>query len=160
VGRATAVSAATISLAAELKNGMRRNGHIDRTLSFPIEDLYVDGQPAGQVGQEIYGAGAAFVFASRSFHNVPDAPFRIFCDHFPVTGERTSERSLTFGLDGRHARNAVVSLLRIAHGKLPRFTLRTVTGDVVRPFRRSPDLIEYRIPASGKVSLQWSETGR
>src|SRR3546814_10319538 len=47
-----------------------RNGHIDRTLSFPLEDLDVDGQPGGQVGQEIYGAGAAFVFATRSFHEV------------------------------------------------------------------------------------------
>ena len=133
-----------------------RNGHIDRTLSFPIEDLYVDGQPAGQVGQEIYGAGAAFVFASRSFHNVDGAPFRIFCDHFPVTGERTSETSLTFGLDGGHAREAVFSLVRLPRGKLPRFTLRTIAGDAVRPFRRSLDLIAYRIPASGEVSLLWS----
>jgi hypothetical protein len=37
------------------------NGHVDRTLSFPLEGLYVDGQPAGQVGQEIYGCGGAFV---------------------------------------------------------------------------------------------------
>src|SRR3546814_16338067 len=34
------------------------NGHIDRKLSFPPEDLYPDGQPAGPVGQETYGAGA------------------------------------------------------------------------------------------------------
>lgn len=81
-----------------------RNGHIDRTLSFPLEDLYADGQPAGQGGQEIYGAGAAFVFASCSFHAVEAAPFRIFCDHFPVTSERTSEWSLSFGIDGGAAR--------------------------------------------------------
>ena len=132
-----------------------RNGHIDRTLSFPIEDLYVDGQPAGQVGQEIYGAGAAFVFASRAFHNVADAPFRLFCDHFPVTGQRTSERSLTFGIDGGHAREAVFGVARLPRAKLPRLTLRTVAGDRVRPFRRSPDLVEYRIPASGEISLHW-----
>jgi hypothetical protein len=41
------------------------NGHVDRKLSFPLEDLYPDGQLAGQVGQEIYGAGAAFIFATR-----------------------------------------------------------------------------------------------
>jgi hypothetical protein len=127
-----------------------RNGHIDGTLSFPVEDLYVDGQPAGQVGQEIYGAGAAFVYASRSFHKVDGAPFRIFCDHFPVTGERTSERSLTFGLDGGHAREGRFSLVR-----LPRFTLRTIAGERLRPFRRGPDLIEYRIPTSGEISLEW-----
>ncbi len=132
-----------------------RNGHIDRTLSFPLEDLYVDGQPAGQVGQEIYGAGAAFVFASRSFHAVSGAPFRIFCDHFPVTKERAAERSMRFGLDGGQARQAVFSLVRLPRRKLPRFTLRTATGERLRPHHRSPDLIEYRIPASGEVSLQW-----
>jgi hypothetical protein len=40
-----------------------KNGRIDRDLSLPLEDLYGDGQPAGQVGQEIYGAGAALIFA-------------------------------------------------------------------------------------------------
>lgn len=134
-----------------------RNGHINRNLSFPIEDLYVDGQPAGQVGQEIYGAGAAFVFASRAFHNVADAPFRIFCDHFPVTGERTSERSLTFGLDGGHGRDAVFTLVRLGRRKLPRFTLRTIAGEPIRPFRRGADRVEYRIPASGEVSLLWEQ---
>lgn len=132
-----------------------RNGHIDRTLSFPVEDLYVDGQAAGQVGQEIYGAGAAFVFASRSFHAVEGASFRIFCDHFPVTSERTSERSLSFGLDGGHARQAVFNLIRLPRAKFPRFTLRKIAGDVLQPYRRGVDLIEYRIPASGEVSLCW-----
>ena len=138
-----------------LAQGDIRNGHIDRKLSFPVEDLYVAGQPAGQVGQEIYGAGAAFVFASRSFHNVRGAPFRIFCDHFPVTGERTSEHSLTFGVDGGHARQAAFALSRLPHSRLPRVILRTMSGDVIKPTRRGADLIEFMIPASGEVSLQW-----
>jgi hypothetical protein len=132
-----------------------RNGHIDRTLSFPLEDLYVDGQPAGQVGQEIYGAGAAFVFASRAFHNVAGAPFRIFCDHFPVTSERTGERALTFGLDGGHAREAIFTLVKLPGSRTLRVTLRTIAGERLRPFRRHADLIEFRIPASGEVSLVW-----
>lgn len=41
----------------------QESGEIDRSLSFPLEDLYPDGSPAGQIGQEIYGAGAAFVYA-------------------------------------------------------------------------------------------------
>jgi hypothetical protein len=35
------------------------NGSVEPSLSFPLEDLYIDGQQAGQVGQEVYGAGAA-----------------------------------------------------------------------------------------------------
>jgi hypothetical protein len=41
-------------------------GIIDRSLSFPLEDLYFDRRPVGQVGQEIYGAGAALIYAADS----------------------------------------------------------------------------------------------
>ncbi len=132
-----------------------RNGYIDADLSFPLEDLYVDGQPAGQVGQEIYGAGAAFVFASRAFHNVSDAPFRIFCDHFPVTSERTSNRSLTFGLDGGHAREASFRLIRVGRKALPKFTLSIGDGPRVRPGHVAEDRVDFTIPASGQISLRW-----
>lgn len=132
-----------------------RNGYIDDKLSFPLEDLYVDGQPAGRVGQEIYGAGAAFVFATRAFHNVSDAPFRIFCDHFPVTSERTSTRSLTFGIDGGHAREASFSLVRAGRAPLPKFTLSIGDGPQVKPDRVSADRVDFTIPARGQVSLLW-----
>lgn len=132
-----------------------RNGHIDRTLSFPLEDLYADGQPAGQVGQEIYGAGAAFVFTSRSFHAVEGAPFLIFCDHFPATSERTSGRSLSFGIEGGSARLSSFSVVRLAKAKLPQVTLRKASGETIRPRHRSADRIDFVIPASGQVMLAW-----
>lgn len=132
-----------------------RNGHIDRKLSFPVEDLYVDGQPAGQVGQEIYGAGAAFVFASRSFHNVEGAPFRMFCDHFPVTSERTSDRAITFGIQGGENRSATFALVRLPRRALPKVTVRTVGGRTLRPVSRDADRIEFAIPAIGEISLTW-----
>jgi hypothetical protein len=51
-------------LPAEALSKEVRSGRIDRRLSFPLEDLYADGQPAGQVGQEVYGAGGALLFAA------------------------------------------------------------------------------------------------
>lgn len=61
-----------------VEKGDVRNGRIDRKLSFPLEDLYGDGRPAGKVGQEIYGCGGAFLFAARAFHRREGAPFVIF----------------------------------------------------------------------------------
>ena len=58
-----------------------RNGHIDRHLAIPLEDLYADGQPAGQVGQEVYGSGAAFALTTRAFHRLPDAPFLLYSEY-------------------------------------------------------------------------------
>lgn len=45
-----------------------KTGHIDRNLSIPVEDLYGDGRPAGEIGQEVYGAGGAFIMAVRNLH--------------------------------------------------------------------------------------------
>jgi hypothetical protein len=55
-------------LPPEMLAGSQESGRIDRRLSFPIEDIYPDGRKAGQIGQETYGAGAAFLYAA---HPVP-----------------------------------------------------------------------------------------
>jgi len=132
-----------------------RNGHIDRDLSFPLEDLYVDGQPAGQVGQEIYGAGAAFVFATRSFHNVEGAPFRLFCDHFIMAMERTGDRALSLRLDGGETCMAGLSLVRLPRRKLTKLKLSTADGDALRPHSKTADRLDFRVPANGRLILSW-----
>lgn len=131
------------------------NGHVDRKLSFPLEDLYVDGQAAGQVGQEIYGSGAAFVFASRAFHNVGNAPFRIFCDHFLLASERPAERAITFQLGGGENCEAALSLIRTGRARLPEFRVSTAAGDRIRPRAQSAARVEYRVPANNRISLSW-----
>ena len=130
------------------------NGHIDRALSFPVEDLYIDGQQAGQVGQEVYGAGAAFVFASRCFHTVHDAPFRIFCDHFLLASERPSERSLSFQLGGGEGLEATVALLPVGRKPLPEFTVTTLAGDRVKGQQESRR-VGFRVPADGRITIAW-----
>ena len=58
-----------------------RNGHLDRALALPMEDLYANGYPAGAVGQEVYGAGTAFAFVTRAFRRLPRVPFLLYCDY-------------------------------------------------------------------------------
>jgi hypothetical protein len=131
------------------------NGHVDRKLSFPLEDLYADGQPAGQVGQEIYGSGAAFMFATRAFHRVENAPFFLYCDHFMRASERTGDRALTITLDGGETCTAGLSLVRRKRHKLGKVRLITVGGDVLRPQAISADRVDFRVPANGRVVLTW-----
>jgi hypothetical protein len=133
-----------------------RNGHIDPKLSFPLEDLYVDGQPAGQVGQEIYGAGAAMIFAARSFHIVEDAPFRLFCDHFIMASERTSECVISIRLDGGEACVAMLSVVRVGWAKLPKVTVATIGGDIIRARKQGSERLDFHVPASGRLILSWS----
>ena len=131
------------------------NGHIDRKLSFPVEDLYADGQQAGQVGQEIYGAGAAFIFATRAFHQVEGAPFHLYCDHFVRAMERTGDKSLTITLDGGETCTAGLSLVRLKRRKLGPTRVTTIGGDVLRAREETADRIDYRVPANGRIVLTW-----
>jgi hypothetical protein len=131
------------------------NGYIDRKLSFPVEDLYADGQPAGQVGQEIYGAGAALIFATRAFHQVEGASFRLYCDHFVRAMERTGDHALTLTLDGGEICTADLSLVRLKRQRLPTPRVTTAGGDVLRPHASSADRIDYRVPANGRFILTW-----
>ncbi|MFC4296316.1 hypothetical protein ACFO0A_14760 [Novosphingobium tardum] len=131
-----------------------RNGHIDRALSFPVEDLYPDGQPAGQVGQEIYGSGAAMVFATRAFHAFPDMPFLIHCDHFIRAPQRITDTIISFSLDGAPGANAHIRIVR-NKGRLPKVMLHLAEGEEVKPASTSPKLIEFEVPALSAVSLSW-----
>jgi hypothetical protein len=131
------------------------NGYVNRTLSFPLEDLYPDGQPAGQVGQEVYAAGAAFIFASRAFHRFEGAPFQLYCDHFLRASERTGDRALTITLDGGETCTANVRLVRQTRSKMPKCTVTTAVGDALRPYAVSNDRIDYRVPAAGRLVLTW-----
>ena len=131
------------------------NGVVKRSLSFPLEDLYIDGQQAGQVGQEVYGAGAAFVFAARNFHLVKDAPFTLFCDQFLVRSERPTDRHINFQVDGAESRMAKLMMLSSGKQKLPRFTLTNVGGGRIPIASRKADRIEYLVPATDEYSLRW-----
>ncbi|UYY59778.1 hypothetical protein [Sphingomonas sp. S2-65] len=132
-----------------------RNSYVDRALSFPVEDLYVDGQQAGQVGQEIYGAGAAFVFASRTFHPVSNAPFSLFCDHFLLASDRPGERALNFQLGGTEGCTARLCILPEKKAKLPDLTVQTMGGDRLVGRAAGENRIEFHVPANGRISIAW-----
>ncbi|ODP37752.1 hypothetical protein [Sphingomonas turrisvirgatae] len=138
-----------------LHQGEHQSGKLDPTLSFPLEDLYGDGQSPGQIGQEIYGAGSAFVFASRSFHRIEDAPFQLFCNHFVQSMERTGERAVSIQLHGGETCVALVSLVRLKRRKLSKATMTTADGDSLRAHRVSDDRIDFHAPADGRVILMW-----
>lgn len=138
-----------------LHQGEHQSGQLDRTLSFPLEDLYADGQNPGQIGQEIYGCGGAFVFATRSHHAVDDAPFRLYCDYFIRGHERTGERALSLVLDGGETCVANLSLVRLKRRTLTRAAIVTAGGDAIRPHAVTEDRIDFHVPASGRVILTW-----
>jgi hypothetical protein len=138
-----------------IHTGEHQSGIINPDLSFPLEDLYGDGQSPGQIGQEIYGCGGAFVFATRSHHHVDGAPFRLYCDLFIRAQERTGERALSVQLDGGETCTANVSLVRLKRKKLPKVRITTADGDALRPHKITDDRIDFHVPALGRFVLTW-----
>ncbi|APX66015.1 hypothetical protein V3I01_06375 [Sphingomonas sp. gentR] len=140
------------AIAAEQREA---NGHIDKTLSFPLEDLYPDGQPAGQVGQEVYGAGAAFIFATSAFHQVEGAPFRLYCDMLVRAVERVGDHALSIVLDGGETRTASLRLVRLKRRTLTDSRVTTASGETIAPDAVSTDRVDYCVPAQGRLILTW-----
>jgi hypothetical protein len=143
------------ALPADVLAKEQRNGHIDRKLSFPLEDLYADGQPAGQVGQEIYGAGAAWVFAERAFHRFAEAPFLLHCDYFLFSIETLGPNVVGLQLPGDDRGAARLSLVRKGRRKLPSITLRYSNGVALKASHQSKDRISFDLPANAQVILNW-----
>jgi hypothetical protein len=131
-----------------------RNGHIDRALSFPLEDLYGDGQLSGQVGQEIYGCGAAFVFASLAFHRPRGAPVTLFCDRRLDT-IRVEGRSMILRPDTPQGFGTGLSLIAKAGG-LPRtLAVEGPDGETVRVAGRQAGRLDFQIPMPGPITVRW-----
>lgn len=147
------------SLPRDALSEVQRNGEIDRKLSFPVEDLYPDGQQAGQVGQEIYGAGAALIFATRAYHRVIGAPFLIFCDYFLRAVTRIDEYTLSLKIDGEDSHVANFSIVRAGRKPLPELILRKLSGEVVAATTSNADEVCYNVPPYTGLVLSWRPRG-
>ena len=132
-----------------------RNGHIDPALSFPLEDLYPDGQKAGQVGQEIYGCGAAMIYATRAWHKLEEAPFLLHCDSFVRALHQLDAHTVNMRIDGHETTRVRLALVpTIENGK--RLKPRLWTAE-----REEIDVawVEGRheawVPANNSLLLGW-----
>jgi hypothetical protein len=143
-----------------IHEGEHQSGVVDTALSFPLEDLYALGEAPGQVGQEIYGAGSAFVFAVRSHHRVAEAPFLLYCNQFIRTSERTGRRAIGLHLDGGDQCTAQLSLVRRPRCRLPQAWLTVSDHSRLDPVLVSNERIDFAVPANGRLVLQWAETGK
>lgn len=131
-----------------------RNGRIDRRLSFPLEDLYRDNQPAGKVGQEIYGCGGAFTFASRAFFHCGSAPFRVFCDYPAIVALEEGVAKIT--LNGPPGFNGRIRVLRKGKRDFPRLSLEGSRGAPIPAKRRGEAFREYEVAGDQAYTLNWS----
>lgn len=138
-----------------------RNGYILRRLNFPLEDLYPDGQPAGQVGQEIYGSGAALIYTTRSFRRIEGVPFLIWCDVFVRAVHKIDATTISMRIDGPAGTEARLALVLEDGTPLNSIEPRLTTSDgQTLPFELQDGRLEARLPADASLLLAWNENGR
>ena len=130
-----------------------RNGHIDPNLSFPLEDLYGDGSRAGQVGQEIYGAGSAFVVASRAWSDCQGQPFRVFSEYPAKIDCQNGQMSLR--LLGSDQKVRVCLQMKDEASQPDVVLLHGENGEIIAPDLVRGDIREYRVAGNGSFVVMW-----
>jgi hypothetical protein len=135
-----------------------KNGRIERDMAVPLEDLYVGWEKPGQVGQEVYGAGAPMAFTSRCWHRMPGLAFMLFCD-VPIAGlERPFEGRVTLNIVGTAGYPSRVRLIPLPRKSLPdvRVTMRCggerseIEGAATREGH-----LEYHPSPECELTIEW-----
>ena len=130
-----------------------RNGRLDSNLAIPMEDLYPAGDPAGTVGQEVYGAGSAFVFATRTFHRLPGATFQLGCG-YPLTVISTAAGCAMLRVHGLPAFSCRLKLMPADGVPLPKVSVLLGGQELAGSETREGDQ-EYAIPGGSDLEVRW-----
>jgi hypothetical protein len=146
-------------LPVDLPAEKQQSGEILRYLSVPLEDIYDGWEKPGQVGQEVYGAAAPFIIATRHCHAVPGEKFRIHVS-FPVKDLQMSARQnrATFRLTGDARCRSHVRVVADSPDPLPRLRLLLRSGDGWREHEGVlADLghMEWEVAGDAEIRVEW-----
>lgn len=148
------------NLPEEMLSKEPRSGEIDPSLWIPLEDMSDGWEKAGQVGQEVYGAGMPFGLVPRHYWQVPDEKFMIYVD-YPIRSFSTvEERTASFRVISDPRLSCRLRLIPRGKTKLPVFEVisecegesQTLKG------RKTPDgHIEYELPGDRTIIVHWEK---
>jgi hypothetical protein len=121
--------------------------------------MYDGWEPAGQVGQEVYGAGMPFAIIPRQYWRIPDEKFMIFVD-YPVQDFSSLEKGeAMFRLLGDRRLSCRMRIIPTGRAGLPAFkvtTEREESSETVRGRETSEGHIEYELFGDRTVIVQWA----
>jgi hypothetical protein len=141
-----------------------KSGYINRKLAIPLEDIYEGWRKAGEVGQEVYGAGAAFAFVERAYHRVPGAAFLIYCDYF-IDDFRVDPEgsSVSFRIGGDRRLSCRLRLIPMDEATLPAITVRThfpgAEEEGKEGILTTEGHLEYTLAGEQSVTVEWTALG-
>lgn len=146
------------NLPREVMAEHQKSGKLDPKLWIPLEDMYDGWEKAGQVGQEVYGAGLPFAILPRHYWKVPDQKFMIYVD-YPSQGlsaDEADKASIHVLGDPRLAcRLRVIPTGRAALPDL-KVTSEREGSTVTLQGKQTPEgHLEYEIFGDDTVTVEW-----
>jgi hypothetical protein len=132
-----------------------KSGSLDRYISVPLEDIYEGWQPAGQVGQQVYGAAAPFVFSTRHCHYIDHTGFHVHCD-YPVQSWKVQGRRASFRVMGHANCKCHVRIVPTNYERLP--AMAAYAGAARRPIEATLTgygHLEFEVPGDVQFALEW-----
>jgi hypothetical protein len=148
------------NLPKEVMTEKPRTGEIDPKLWLPLEDIYDGWEQAGQVGQEVYGAGLPFGVVPRHYWRVPDENFLIYLD-YPIHDFSTEENGkVSFHVLGDRRLACRLRIMPVPNSRklLPKFSIRTERDGEIETLEgkeTSEGHIEYELFGDRSVTLEW-----
>ncbi len=135
-----------------------KTGEIDPKLWIPLEDIYDGWEKAGQVGQEVYGAGLPFAVIPRHYYKVPDEKFIIYTE-YPTEGFSAREKGLaSVRVLGDARLSCRLRIIPTGKTSLPKFEVRTEReGDLetLQGHETPEGHMEYEVFGDRIVIVQW-----
>ena len=134
-----------------------KTGEMDKQLWIPVEDMGDLWEKAGQVGQEVYGAGQAFGFLTRHYIRVPEQNLMVYVD-YPVTKKVIKDQDLSFRVGGDRRLKCTIRLIPYEGKKLPKCVL-TCGDSTINGHPTSEGHLQYVVQGAQSIHLGWSDGG-
>lgn len=136
-----------------------KTGELDPKLWIPLEDIYDGWEKAGQVGQEVYGAGMPFGVIPRNYWRVPGEDFMIYIE-YPIKDFSTDEPGkATFFVQGDPRLSCRLRLMPTGRKSLPGFEVQAQLDGHAEKLQGSETEeghFEYEVFGHHQVTVNWS----
>jgi hypothetical protein len=140
-----------------------RTGEIDPELWIPLEDIQDGWEKAGQVGQEVYGAGHPFGVVPRQYWRIPHENFMVYVE-YPITDfSAKTKGQASFHILGDPRLFCRLRLMPTGKARLPIFEVQTEregSSETLKGKEISEGHIEYEVFGDRSVTIHWKENRR
>ncbi len=140
-----------------------RTGEINKKLWIPLEDIHDGREQAGQVGQEIYGAGLPFGLVPRHYHRVEEKGFLIYVEYPTLNYKDEEEGQLSFDVFGDPRLACRMRMMPIGKKSLPDLEVEAEMEKqklIIKPVVTQEGHLEYEVPGGHQVHVKWSNGKR